>query len=101
MQNAAKHLAPVYSIEVICSDAAEFASRLRTRPGSWQRVVARMSKSYEPAPGALDVDSRNHVEEMVEDAVEFVGPGGRIAQADTCVTVTDAQPRSPAPRIRV
>lgn len=75
--NAAKHWAPVYSIEVTCSDAAQFARRLRARPGNWQRVVAQMSKSYEPAPGALVVDSRNLVKEMVEHAVEFVEPGAR------------------------
>jgi hypothetical protein len=74
---AAKHAVPVYSIEVICSDAAEFARRLRARPGSWQRVVTRMSKSYQPAPGALVVDSCQPVEELIERAVEFVSDGTR------------------------
>ena len=69
---AAGHGAPVYSIEVICSDAAELARRLRTRRGNWGRVVAQMSKNYEPAPGALVIDSCSAPEEMVEQAVYFV-----------------------------
>ena len=72
---AARHGAPVYSIEVICSDAAELARRLRTRRGHWRRVVAQISKTYEPAPDALVVDSRNAPEEMVERAVDFVRRG--------------------------
>jgi predicted kinase len=69
---AAKHGAPVYSIEVICSDPAGLARRLRTRRGNWQRVVAEMSKTYEPAAGALVVDSRDAPAEMVNRAVDFV-----------------------------
>jgi hypothetical protein len=69
---AAKRAVPVYWIEVICSDAAELARRLRARPGSWQRVVARMAKSYQPTPGALVLDSRHPVEQLIERAVEFV-----------------------------
>ncbi len=72
---AAKHGAPVYSIEVVCSDAAELARRLRARRGNWQRIVARMAKSYRPAAGALVVDSRNTPDEMVEQAVDFVRRG--------------------------
>jgi hypothetical protein len=72
---AAKHAVPVYSIEVICSDAAEFARRLRARSGSWQRVVAQMSKTYQPARGALVVDSRQPVEQLIERTVEFVSQG--------------------------
>ena len=70
---AARYFAPLYSIEVICSDDAEFARRLHARPGSWQRVVARMSKSYEPAPDALVLDSRNPVGQLIKRAIEFVG----------------------------
>lgn len=69
---AAKHGAPVYSIEVICSDPAELARRLRIRLGNWQGVVAEMSKTYEPAAGALVVDSRDAPAEMVNRAVAFV-----------------------------
>jgi hypothetical protein len=74
---AAKHAVPVYSIEVFCSDAAELARRLRARPGSWQQVVAQMSMSYQPAPGALVVDSRHPVEQLIERAVEFMSHGTR------------------------
>jgi hypothetical protein len=74
---AATRAVPVYSIEMICSDPAEFARRLRARPGSWQRVVAQMSKSYQPAPGALVVDSCHPVEQLIKRAVEFVNRGTR------------------------
>jgi hypothetical protein len=71
----AKHGAPVYSIEVVCSDAAELARRLRTRRGNWQRIVARMSKSYQPSPGALVLDSCNTRDAMVKQAMDFVHRG--------------------------
>jgi predicted kinase len=73
---AAKHGAPAFSIEVICSDARELTRRLRARRGNWQRVVAQMSKTYEPASDALVVDSRDAPEEMVRQAVVFVRAAG-------------------------
>jgi predicted kinase len=69
---AARHGARVCSIEVVCSDAQELARRLGTRRGNWRRVVAQMSKSYEPARGALVVDSRNPREAMLGQAVAFI-----------------------------
>jgi predicted kinase len=69
---AAEHDARLYSIEVVCSDAAELARRLRGRPGNWQRIVARMSKTYEPAAGALVLDSRDTPGQMADQAAEFI-----------------------------
>jgi predicted kinase len=69
---AAAHQAPLYSIEVVCSDAAEHARRLRSRPGNWQRTVTRMSKTYQPAPGALVLDSRDTPGQMADQASEFI-----------------------------
>ena len=44
-------------------------------PGTGTWAVARMSKSYEPAPDALVVDSGNPVGQLIKRAVEFVGHG--------------------------
>jgi uncharacterized protein len=69
---AAEHKAPLYSIEVVCPDAAELARRLRGRPGNWQKTVTRMSKTYQPAPGALVLDSRVTPGQMADQATEFI-----------------------------
>ena len=69
---AAQHKAPLYSIEVVCSDSAEHARRLRARPGNWQRIVTRMSQTYQPAPGALVLDSRDTPGQMADRAAEFI-----------------------------
>jgi predicted kinase len=70
---AAHHGVPVRSIEVTCSGTAQLARRLSGRPGDWTRIVARMSKSYEPWPTALVVDSCDtSPSEMVEQAVAFI-----------------------------
>jgi uncharacterized protein len=69
---AAAHQAPLYSFEIVCSDAAELARRLRGRPGNWQRIVTRMSKTYQPAPGALVLDSRDTPAQMADQATRFI-----------------------------
>jgi uncharacterized protein len=69
---AAECHVPLYSIEVVCPDAAELARRLRCRPGNWQRIVTRMSKTYEPAPGALVLDSRDTPGQMADQATDFI-----------------------------
>ena len=69
---AAEHEAPLYSIEVVCSDAAELARRLRSRPGDWQRTVTRMSKTYQPMPRALVLDSHDTSGQMADQAAEFI-----------------------------
>lgn len=69
---AAEHEAPLYPMEVICSDAAELARRLRGRPGNWQRILTRMSRTYQPAPGALVLDSRDSPGQMADQATEFI-----------------------------
>jgi uncharacterized protein len=69
---AAEHKVPLYSVEVVCSDAAELARRLRRRPGNWQKTVTRMSKTYQPAPGALVLDSRDTPGQMADQATEFI-----------------------------
>jgi predicted kinase len=69
---AGKRHAPVYPIEVVCSDTAEHAQRLRARPGNWQRIVTSMSRTYQPANGALVLDSRNAPAQMAERAAEFI-----------------------------
>jgi predicted kinase len=69
---AAEHQARLCSIEVVCSDAAELSRRLHGRPGNWHRVLARTSKSYEPEPGALVVDSRDTPGTMADQVIQFV-----------------------------
>lgn len=69
---AAEHKAPLYSIEMVCSDAAEHAQRLRARPGNWEKIVTRMSKTYQPAPAALVLDSRDAPGQMADRAAEFI-----------------------------
>lgn len=69
---AAEYHAPLYWIEVVCSDPAELARRLRARAGNWQRIHTRMSKAYQPAPGALVLDSRDTPAQMAEQAAEFI-----------------------------
>jgi len=69
---AAEYSVPIYSIEMVCSDAAELARRLYNRPGNWQRIAARMSQSYEPAPQALILDSRGKPSRMADQAIEFI-----------------------------
>jgi predicted kinase len=71
---AAQYNAPVYPIEMVCSDAAELAQRLRARPGNWQKIAARMSKSYKPAPEALILDSRHTPSTMADQAIKFIHP---------------------------
>jgi predicted kinase len=69
---AAECRVPLYSIEVVCSDAAELARRLSGRPGNWQRIVTRMSRTYEPAPGALVLDSRDTPGQLADQATGFI-----------------------------
>lgn len=69
---AAEHEARLYSIEMVCSDPTEHARRLRARPGNWQRIATRMSKTYRPAPGALVLDSHDTPGQMADRAVEFI-----------------------------
>lgn len=69
---AAQHKAPLCSIEVVCTDPAELSRRLDRRPGNWQRILARTSKSYEPQPGALVVDSRDTPDTMADQAIQFI-----------------------------
>jgi predicted kinase len=69
---AAQHQAPLCPIEVVCSDPAEHARRLRGRPGNWQRIVTRISKTYKPAPGALVLDSRDTPGQMADQATEHI-----------------------------
>ncbi len=69
---AAQHGARVRAVEVTCSDPAELVRRLSGRPGGWNRILARMSESYEPSPTALVVDSTLTPSEMVEQTVTFV-----------------------------
>ena len=69
---AAEHHAPLYSIEMVCSDTTEHARRLRARPGNWQRIVTRMSRIYQPAPGALVLDSRDPPGHMADQAAEYI-----------------------------
>jgi uncharacterized protein len=73
---AAKYDAPVYPIEMVCSDGAELARRLRSRRGNWERIATRMSRAYRPAPGALVLDSRDTPAEMAGQAAEFIGRQG-------------------------
>jgi predicted kinase len=69
---AAEHKASLYAIEMVCSDGAEHARRLRARPGNWQRIVGHMSRTYQPAPAALVLDSRDTPGEMTDRAAEFI-----------------------------
>jgi hypothetical protein len=69
---AAQYHAPVYPIEMVCSDPAELAQRLNARPGNWQQLAARMSRSYKPAPEALVLDSRHTASTMADQAIKFV-----------------------------
>lgn len=69
---AAQHEVRLYSVEVVCSDSAEHSRRLRGRPGDWERVLARMSKSYEPEPAALVVDSHDTPGTMADQAARFI-----------------------------
>jgi predicted kinase len=69
---AAQHQARLYSIEVVCTDATELSRRLHRRPGNWQRILARTSKSYEPQPQALVVDSSITPGAMADQAMQFI-----------------------------
>ena len=69
---AANYQVPIYSIEVVCPDAAELSRRLHGRPGNWQQILARTSKSYEPEPRALILDSRNTPGTMADQATQFI-----------------------------
>jgi predicted kinase len=69
---AAQHGAALYAVEVVCTDSAEHSRRLRGRPGNWERILARLSESYEPGPGALVVDSRDKPGTMADQAIHFI-----------------------------
>ena len=74
-QAAALGDAAVYSIELICSDPEEHLRRLQSRPGSWPRVVKRMGRRYEAAPGALVLDSIVPAGHLVDLALDFLRTG--------------------------
>ena len=69
---ARRHEALACSIEETCSDPAELARRLSGRPGQWNRIAARMSKSYQPSATALVVDSCTTRSEMVDQAMRYI-----------------------------
>ena len=67
--------APVYSIELTCSDPEEHLRLLQSRPGSWPRIVKRMDRSYEAAPGALVLDSIDPASHLVDLALDSLPTG--------------------------
>jgi predicted kinase len=69
---ALQHGAEFAQIEVVCSDLPQHRQRLRGRNRRWERIVERLSRSYEPPSQALLVDSVEAAEVMLDNAVRFI-----------------------------
>jgi predicted kinase len=69
---ALKHGAEFAQVEVVCSDLLQHRQRLRGRNRRWDRIVERLSRSYEPPSQVLLVDSVQAPEVMLDNAVRFI-----------------------------
>ncbi|HXW80264.1 MAG TPA: AAA family ATPase [Acidimicrobiales bacterium] len=67
-----RHEAVLCPIEMVCSDRDEHLQRLRARRGNWEKACARASRRYQPAPGALVLDSCRAPAALIEPAANFV-----------------------------